>query len=155
MLAKHCGMWLSVRTVLKIMRQKYLTIAMMAFMLPVQGWIASPFGMRHDPFTHRVAFHSGVDIDGAYATPVKAVAEGVVKFAGKKAGYGQLVIVGHKTGFETYYGHLGRIFVREGDGVVKEQAVGWMGLTGRTTGPHVHYEVRINDIPINPLRRNF
>lgn len=118
--------------------------------LPVQGWVSSPFGLRHDPYTHRVAFHSGIDISSKYAEAVKAVRNGVISFAGKRAGYGNLVTVSHGDGLETYYGHLGRIFVASGESVVAGQALGWTGMTGRSTGPHVHFEVRKRGIPVSP-----
>lgn len=123
----------------------------MTFMLPVQGWISSPFGMRLDPFTRHHAFHSGIDISSKYATGIKTTAGGKVQFAGKRKGYGKLVVISHGDSIETYYGHLGRVFVKKGETVVGGQMVGWTGLTGRTTGPHVHYEIRINNVPINPM----
>lgn len=120
------------------------------FALPVHGWISSPFGVRHDPFTSRQAFHSGVDIAQKYASAVKCVKPGDVTFAGKKTGYGNLVIINHENGLQIYYGHLGRIFVSPGQKVVEGQNLGWMGMTGRATGSHVHFEVRQNGFPIKP-----
>lgn len=123
-------------------------VAILIFALPIYGMVSSPFGMRSDPYTRSPAFHSGVDISGKYALAVKSMKSGAVAFAGKRSGYGKLVIVSHGDGFETYYAHLGRIFVNVGENVVAGQALGWMGMTGRATGPHVHFELRRHGKPL-------
>ncbi len=125
-----------------------------AILLPVQGWISSPYGYRVDPFTKQHSFHSGVDISSHYATAVKAALDGSVSFAGKRKGYGNLVVVDHRNSVQTYYGHLGKIFVEQGNNVVAGQAVGWSGMTGRSTGPHVHFEVRKKNSPVDPKSLN-
>lgn len=125
------------------------------FVLPIQGWISSPFGMRTDPFTKQRAFHSGIDLSSRYAEAVKSVDRGEVAFAGKRSGYGRLVIVRHLDDTETYYGHLGKIFVEKGDKVVARQALGWSGMTGRSTGPHLHFEVRKEGRPVDPSKSFF
>jgi murein DD-endopeptidase MepM/ murein hydrolase activator NlpD len=128
-----------------------LLMALLPLQLPAKGWVSSPFGFRTDPFSRRAAFHAGVDIANQYATGVSATKAGTASFSGKRKGYGRLVILNHDDGSSTYYAHLGRIFVSEGETVSRGQTVGWMGLTGRTTGSHVHYEIRRFGIPVNPL----
>lgn len=124
-------------------------------MLPSPGLISSQFGQRIDPILHSPAFHSGVDIAGLCTTKVSATFEGVVSFAGTRSGYGRVVIVQHKDNLETYYAHLGRTFVKKGEHVSRGQIVGWMGLTGRSTGCHAHYEVRKNGVAMDPLKYSF
>ncbi len=125
---------------------------LMVMILPAEGWISSSYGLRVDPFTKHWGFHRGVDVANHYASAVKATGSGLVAFTGKKAGYGRLVILEHNDGSETYYGHLGRSFVNRGDSVVQGQLVGWMGMTGRATGAHVHYEVRRGGVAVDPTR---
>jgi len=119
---------------------------------PVYGKITSGFGMRIDPFNGRWAFHSGVDIKGRVGMPIRATAFGVVKRIGYSRGYGKYVVIYHGKGFSTLYAHLSRIKVRKGQKVKRGDVVGLMGNTGRSTGPHLHYEVRLGKKPINPLR---
>lgn len=123
---------------------------LIAFILPAEGWISSPYGLRVDPFTKHWGFHRGVDVANHYAIAVKATESGTVLFAGKKTGYGKLVILEHNDGSQTYYGHLGRIFVGAGGSIAQGQLVGWMGMTGRATGAHVHYEVRQGGVAVDP-----
>jgi len=134
------------------MASKFWKIAAL-IILPIEGYISSPFGLRDDPITRHMKFHAGVDIASPYATAASATETGVVTFAGKKRGYGKLVIVKDKDAdICRYYGHLGRIFVGEGEKIARGQVLGWSGLTGRTTGTHVHYEVRIDSVPIDPMK---
>ncbi len=112
--------------------------------------ISSPFGRRYDPITKRPAFHSGIDLVGPYKTPVLATAPGKVTFAGRRGPYGRLVEVDHGGGFKTRYGHLYRISVKKGEYVDLQQQVGLLGSSGRSTGPHVHYEVWYNGKLRNP-----
>ncbi len=120
--------------------------------IPAVGYLSSGFGWRRDPFTGRRAFHFGVDISGQRGTPVYATANGTVK----KIRYlprslGKLVIINHGYGYETVYAHLSRITVRKGQSVKRGEKIGEMGNTGRSTGTHLHYEVRVNGRPVNPL----
>ncbi len=117
---------------------------------PVKGRLASHYGGRLDPFTGDREVHLGLDISGIYGTPVHAPAEGVVIFAARKSDYGNLIIIDHGAGMTTRLGHLSSFRVRVGAQVSKGQVVGNVGTTGRTTGPHLHYEVRVNDRPQNP-----
>jgi murein DD-endopeptidase MepM/ murein hydrolase activator NlpD len=113
---------------------------------------SSSYGVRIDPFTHRPAFHSGLDFPGARMTPVEATGPGVVSFTGVRSGYGNTVEVDHGDGLKTRYGHLATISVHTGEHVAMGQRLGGMGSTGRSTGPHLHYEVWLNGRPMNPER---
>ena len=118
---------------------------------PVQsGWISSYYGMRNDPINGKRAWHSGVDFAGKANTEIRAVAAGVVKFAGYKNGYGQLIEINHGNGYKTLYGHHKEIHVSAGDIVKKGQVIGIMGNSGRSTGNHVHYEVHKNGRVVDP-----
>ncbi|ADD67140.1 Peptidase M23 [Denitrovibrio acetiphilus DSM 12809] len=119
---------------------------------PVKGWISSGFGYRISPFTGRRVFHEGLDIATKYNTPVRSAAKGIVVFSGRKAGYGKMVIVDHGYGYITKYGHNNKLLVKAGDKVSKGDFIAEVGSTGRSTGPHVHYEVLVNGIPVNPLK---
>lgn len=121
-------------------------------MWPVQGRITSSFGERIDPFDGEGAFHTGIDIGVPYATPVHVTADGLVTFAGIMNGYGRTVVVDHGHGVQTLYAHLSSMSVSVGQRVERDDFVGLVGLSGRTTGPHLHYEVRINRTPVNPYR---
>ncbi len=111
----------------------------------------SGFGMRRHPLTGRNTMHNGLDWAGPRGTPISATADGVVKQAGRQGGYGNLVIIQHEFGIETYYAHLTSIDVRAGQRVSRGQRIGGMGTTGASTGVHLHYEVRINGRPVNPI----
>jgi murein DD-endopeptidase MepM/ murein hydrolase activator NlpD len=113
----------------------------------------SGFGTRIDPFNGRLARHTGLDFAGSYGSPILASADGVVKTAGWQAGYGKAVDVVHGYGFSTKYGHLSAVSVKPGQHVKKGQVIGREGSSGRSTGSHLHYEVRYNDTPLNP--KNF
>ncbi|WP_016752708.1 LysM peptidoglycan-binding domain-containing M23 family metallopeptidase [Leptospira kirschneri] len=115
-----------------------------AFYRPLgdEGIISSRFGKRKDPFTRKETFHGGLDMAAEEGTPVYASADGEVSFSDKKGGYGNLIILGHKLGYETLYGHLSSISVRPGEKVRKGQKIGEVGQTGRATGNHLHFEVR-------------
>ncbi len=117
-----------------------------------KGWLSSYFGMRTDPFTGRQAFHSGIDFAGKMGSRVISVAAGVVTFAGWRSGYGNLVEVNHGKGYVTRYGHNSKILVKVGQTVKKGQVISRMGSTGRSTGPHVHFEVLYNGHAVNPLK---
>ncbi len=116
---------------------------------PVEGRLLGSFGRRSDPFSGEHAFHTGVDISAPIGTPVRAVADGVVRSAEFVSGYGRLIIIDHG-GMETYYGHLLRFEVIAGQEVRRGQLIGALGASGRATGPHLHYEVRVRGIPVNP-----
>jgi murein DD-endopeptidase MepM/ murein hydrolase activator NlpD len=118
---------------------------------PVMGKLESGVGGRRNPFGGRgFEFHEGQDIDAAYGTPVQVAATGRVIIAGRQRGYGNVVYVDHGAGLSTRYGHLSEIDVSLGQLVTRGQTIGLVGSTGRSTGPHLHYEVRINNQPVDP-----
>lgn len=117
---------------------------------PVTGPITGPFGARIDPFNGEGAFHSGIDISSHYGQPILAPADGVVTYAGFYSGYGRMIAIDHGNGITTRYGHLSGFAVTEGQTLRKGQVIGYVGMSGRSTGAHLHYEVRIHDIPVNP-----
>ncbi len=117
---------------------------------PTRGFITSGFGFRRDPFTGRIKMHEGLDIANKTGTVVHAGADGLVIFAGIETGYGNLLTIDHGYGLMTRYGHLETIIVKEGDKVKKGDKIGTIGCTGACTGPHLHYEVRVNGIPMDP-----
>lgn len=111
----------------------------------------SNFGVRSDPFRGVAAMHAGVDIPGPMGTPVYATADGIVSHSGRQGGYGNLVEINHGKGIETRYGHLSKILVAENTRVHRGQLIGLMGSTGRSTGSHLHYEVRVDGRAVNPV----
>ncbi len=119
-------------------------------MWPVEGPIASSFGEREDPINGEGAFHSGLDIDAPWGTPVRAAADGNVSDASMGAGYGREVVLNHGHEVETVYGHLSSVAVVPGQHVARGQVIGYVGQSGRATGPHLHYEVRVHNVPVNP-----
>lgn len=115
-----------------------------------RGWVSSGYGRRTDPFTGRTTLHKGVDFAAPYGTEVISVAAGVVTMARSKKGYGELVEINHGNGYVTRYGHNSKLLVKVGERVVKGQVIAKVGSTGRSTGPHVHFEVRRNGRVVNP-----
>ncbi len=119
-------------------------------MWPLEGRVASSFGEREDPINGEGAFHSGIDIDAPYGTPVRAAADGNVSDASMGAGYGREIVLNHGHDVLTVYGHLSAIAVVPGQHVIRGQVIGYVGQSGRATGPHLHYEVRVHNVPVNP-----
>lgn len=119
---------------------------------PVVGHLSGGFGERMDPFTGEGGFHRGVDISAAYGSPVRAAADGLVTAVERRSGYGRLVVVDHGFGVTTWYGHLSGFNTHPGTRIKRGEVVGFVGVSGRSTAPHVHYEVRIDGTPINPWR---
>jgi murein DD-endopeptidase MepM/ murein hydrolase activator NlpD len=120
---------------------------------PVAGKLESGVGGRHNPFSGRgYEYHEGQDIDAAWGTPVQVTASGKVTVAGWQRGYGNVVYVDHGNGLSTRYGHLSKINVAVGQTVIRGDTIGLVGSTGRSTGPHLHYEVRINNQPVDPKK---
>jgi murein DD-endopeptidase MepM/ murein hydrolase activator NlpD len=115
-----------------------------------KGWISSYFGMRNDPFTGKRAMHKGMDFAGKEGSEVVAVAAGVVTWAGERYGYGELVEISHGKGIVTRYGHNKEILIKAGDRIKQGQVIATMGSSGRSTGPHVHFEVVKNGKVVNP-----
>lgn len=121
-------------------------------MWPLEGRVASSFGEREDPINGEGAFHTGIDIDAPYGTPVRAAADGEVSGAAMGAGYGREVVLDHGHDVRTVYGHLSAIAVVAGQRVTRGQVIGYVGESGRATGPHLHYEVRVHNVPVNPYK---
>ena len=119
---------------------------------PVLGHITDSFGERLDPFSGEGAFHTGVDVATDYGAPVHATADGIITIGENHAGYGRLVVIDHGFGITTWYAHLSSFSAVPGARVKRGEVVGYTGISGRSTGPHVHYEVRMNNAPINPWR---
>jgi murein DD-endopeptidase MepM/ murein hydrolase activator NlpD len=128
----------------------WATLASSPMLWPVEGRVTSSFGEREDPFNGEGAFHSGIDIATSYGSAVHAPAEGVVVSAGFGSGYGREVVIDHGHGVTTIYGHLSGFSVVAGEHVTRGQVIAYVGDSGRSTGPHLHYEVRIHDQPVNP-----
>lgn len=117
---------------------------------PVKGWLTSTFGMRRDPFNGKRKMHEGLDIAARTGTAVIATADGIVSSVKTEPGYGKVVTVDHGYGYRTIYGHNSRIYVKVGQRVRRGDRIAAVGNTGRSTGSHVHYEVRLNGVPVNP-----
>lgn len=118
---------------------------------PVRGYVTDGFGARSDPFGGGSEVHAGLDISTTFGTAIETTADGIVIFAGSYAGYGNVVVIDHGYGVTTRYGHMSRIDVTPGQRVHRGMQLGAVGSTGRSTGPHCHYEVRLHDRPVNPL----
>ena len=137
---------------IKELHKKKNILASTPSIKPVNGWVSSKFGYRRSPFTGLKEFHSGLDIANKIGTEIIATANGRVSYAGKKLLIGNLVTIDHGHGIITKFGHLNKILVKYGQKVKRGDIIGLMGNTGRSTGPHVHYEVRINGAPVNPAK---
>jgi murein DD-endopeptidase MepM/ murein hydrolase activator NlpD len=120
-------------------------------MKPVRGWFTSRFGYRLDPFSGKPIMHAGLDIAAPPGTPVYAPADGVVSFVGYEVGYGRLVTIDHGYGVKTRYGHNSQVFVELGQKIKRWDVITAVGSTGRSSGPHLHYEVRVHDVPVDPI----
>ena len=119
---------------------------------PIEGQVTASFGERIDPFNGEGAFHSGVDIGSSYGASIVAPADGVVTFSDIMGGYGKAIMIDHGNGISTRYGHLSGFAVTSGQRVHRGDVIGFVGTSGRSTGPHLHYEVRITDTPVNPYK---
>lgn len=119
---------------------------------PARGRFTSGFGMRRTPYGGGSQFHYGVDIAGSHGSPIYATADGKVSQAGYRGSYGNLIVIHHGYGFQTYYAHLSKYAVSPGTWVKRGQVIGYMGRTGRATGTHLHYEVHVNGVAVNPSR---
>jgi murein DD-endopeptidase MepM/ murein hydrolase activator NlpD len=119
---------------------------------PTEGWISSGFGERLSPFSGKKEFHKGLDISAPMGAPVYAPADGTVVMAGDADNSGNSVTIDHKGGLTTSYNHLKEFTVDQGQSVAKGDLIGYVGNTGQSTGPHLHYEVRLNGAPVNPMR---
>ena len=134
----------------KYIKEQQNILASTPAIRPATGWTTSRFGYRISPFTGRREFHKGFDIANRKGTPIIATANGTVTFASKKGAYGNTVVIDHGHGMVTRYAHTQKILVKRNDKVKRGDTIALVGSTGRSTGPHVHYEVHLNGIPVNP-----
>jgi len=123
-----------------------------SFEWPLAGRITSGYGWRRDPFTKRRDFHTGIDIKGPTGRTIRAAKAGRVVYSGWMSGYGRVVAIDHGKGYTTLYGHCSSLLVSQGQRVSTGQPVGKVGSSGRATGPHLHFEVRVNNKTVNPLQ---
>lgn len=137
---------------LRTMRANRDTLLALPSIWPVEGFVSSRFGGRASPFGGRGEFHKGLDINNRIGTPIIAPARGTVSLAAQDGAYGNSVEIDHGSGIITKYAHMQRYLVKQGQWVKRGEIIGYIGMTGRTTGPHLHYEVRLNGMPVNPLR---
>lgn len=134
----------------KFLTERRSILASTPSIWPVRGWVTSGFGYRISPFTGKRAFHAGIDISTRRGTPIIAPADGVVTFAGWEGGYGRTLVINHGHGLVTRYGHLYKFKVKKGQKVKRGQVIALVGNTGRSSGPHLHYEVLMSGVPTNP-----
>ncbi len=142
----------SLRELKKVLEDKRSLLASTPTIWPVSGLITAGYGYRRSPFTGQRELHEGLDIAAALGTPIVATADGIVSFVGPLASFGNVVFINHGHGFTTFYAHTSSIRVKEGQSVKRGEVVASVGMTGRTTGPHVHYEVQVNGSTVNPLK---
>ena len=137
---------------IKQLEEKRNFLASTPSIRPIKGgWITSKFGYRKSPFTGKKDFHSGMDISNRSGTKVVATADGRISYAARKKYIGNRIVIDHGHGLNTLYGHLKKILVKPGQKVERGDVIGLLGNTGKSTGPHVHYEVQLNGAPVNPL----
>ena len=139
----------------RIQEDKLTYIASTPSIWPVKGWVTSDFGVRRSPFNLRADFHKGIDIAAQWGTPVVAPADGVVTFAGRKGGYGNTIIIDHGFGVTTHFGHNSSLLVQEGEKIQRGAKVALIGNTGHSTGPHLHYEIHVDGVPVDPMKYIF
>ena len=139
------------RQIKEIVDRNQLKLSSMPTGWPVRGYVSDGFGTRSNPFGDGQEVHAGLDIATTFGTAIEATADGIVIYAGPHAGYGNVVVIDHGYGITTRYGHMSRVDVKVGDRLHRGSQIGAVGSTGRSTGPHCHYEVRLHDRPVNPL----
>jgi murein DD-endopeptidase MepM/ murein hydrolase activator NlpD len=136
----------------KLLQNKKEMLAHTPSIWPTRGWVTSGFGFRTNPFTGLTQMHEGVDISNRVGTPVVASADGIISDTGNDLVHGKLLVISHGFGMISRYAHLNKILVKVGQKVKRGDKVAEIGMSGRTTGPHLHYEVKLNGIPVNPMR---
>lgn len=142
----------SLRELENLLQNKQVQLVHTPSIWPTRGWFTSGFGYRISPFTGLRQMHEGIDISNRVGTPIIAPADGLVTNIGREWGFGKLLVISHGFGFSTRYGHLDKINVKIGQKVKRGQKIAEMGSTGRSTGPHLHYEVRLNGVSVNPMK---
>lgn len=136
----------------RVLQTKQEILAHTPSIWPAQGWVTSEFGFRPNPFTGLTQMHEGIDISNRVGTIVVAPANGFVSDIGNDWVHGKFLVISHGFGMTTRYSHLNKVLVRVGQKVKRGEKIAEVGMTGKTTGPHLHYEVRLNGIPVNPMR---
>jgi murein DD-endopeptidase MepM/ murein hydrolase activator NlpD len=136
----------------KFLENQKMLLASTPSIWPTKGWLSSRFGYRSSPFTEKKEFHKGLDISTRKGSPIVTSADGTVSFSGWDRGYGRVVVIRHGYGLKTKYAHLKKSLVKKGQYVKRGETIGLVGNSGRTTGSHLHYEVHLNRVPVNPLR---
>lgn len=136
----------------KLLQVKREMLAHTPSVWPVQGWVTSGFGFRTNPFTGLAQMHEGLDISNRVGTPIVAPANGIISDVGNDIAVGKVVVIFHGFGITSRYGHLNKVFVKVGQRVKRGDKIAEVGMTGKTTGPHLHYEVKINGVSVNPVR---
>lgn len=136
----------------RVLQTKQEILAHTPSIWPAQGWVTSEFGFRPNPFTGLTQMHEGIDISNRVGTIVVAPANGFVSDIGDDWIHGKFLVISHGFGITTRYSHLNKVLVRVGQKVKRGEKIAEVGMTGKTTGPHLHYEVRLNGIPVNPMR---
>lgn len=142
----------SFESLLNYLKEQENLLASTPSIRPTEGWISSKFGYRESPFTGRREFHKGMDIANRKGTPILASADGVVTYSGSKGFLGNLIVIDHGHGIVTRYAHADKLLKQQGEKVKRGDAIALMGNSGRSTGPHLHYEVRLNGISVNPSK---
>lgn len=142
----------SLQMLIEYFEDKRSLLASTPAIWPVRGWVTSHFGSRTSPFSGILKFHEGMDIAAQTGTPIAAAADGVVIKSGFGTGYGNMVEISHGYGYKTLYAHNSRLNVKAGQRVRRGEVIAYVGDTGSSTGPHLHYEVRLNGLPVNPTR---
>lgn len=137
---------------LLVLRKKSEMLAATPSIWPTEGWVSSPFGSRSSPFSRKREFHKGLDIKAKAGAAIQAPAKGVVIFAGWHGAYGKTIIINHGNGITTRYAHMQRFVLEEGDTIMRGDLIGYVGSTGRSTGTHLHYEVMLNGVCVNPMQ---
>ena len=137
---------------IKFLQGKLSVLARTPSIWPTKGWVSSRFGYRVSPFTNEREFHTGLDIVTRNKAPIVAPADGIVASVGRDYGYGNIVTINHGNGLKTRYAHLSKSLVKKGQFVKRGEEIALVGTTGRTTGPHLHYEVLLDGVPVNPQR---
>jgi murein DD-endopeptidase MepM/ murein hydrolase activator NlpD len=136
----------------KLLQGKKEMLAHTPSIWPVMGWVTSGFGFRTNPFTGLTQMHEGMDVSNRVGTSVIAPGSGMISDTGNDLSHGKFVVISHGFGMTTRYNHLSKVLVRAGQKVNRGDKVAEVGTSGKSTGPHLHYEVRLNGIPVNPMR---
>ncbi|MBI2981802.1 MAG: M23 family metallopeptidase [Deltaproteobacteria bacterium] len=143
---------LRLQELVRIQEDKLLYHASRPSIWPVKGWVTSEFGFRRSPLSGRREFHGGLDIAAQWGSNVAAPSAGIVKFSGYRGGMGKSVVIDHGYGIESYYGHASQLLVRPGEVVKRGTRIAHIGTSGHSTGPHLHYEIHVDGVPIDPMQ---